>query len=204
MSRSTGYSTPSTTGSARRHLGDTPPVRVHEVHVGPVEGRQVVVVEAHPLAVLAPVGLELVGRLRVLHDLVDPLPDGLHGLEVDPLELRGPSSALEDFWVSITAARSSVVDHVFTAGWAPVTACVKLNDSALVLPAGAPGSGTTRRRSAAGCAPPTAPVSAGRRTAPRPRPDLGHHPPRGARADDAGPAAGQLVHRLYGAAPGEP
>ena len=73
-------------------LGDrihAPAVGVHEVHVGQVERRQVLIVEADPLAVLAPVGLELLGCLRVFDDLVDAATDPLHGLEVDPLELLG-------------------------------------------------------------------------------------------------------------------
>ena len=43
--------------------------------------------EAHALAVLAVPGLELRGRLGILHDLVDAATEGLHRLEVAPLEL---------------------------------------------------------------------------------------------------------------------
>ena len=97
MSRSTGYSTPFDHRAAAGDFVDALPVGVDQVHVGQVERRQVVVVEADPLAVLAPVRLELLGGLGILDDLVDPSPDGLHALEVGPLErldlrlrVRGP------------------------------------------------------------------------------------------------------------------
>ena len=109
-----------------RDLVDAPSVGVHQVHVGPVERRQVVVVEADPLAVLAPVRLELLGRLGVLDDLVDPPPDRLHGLEVDPLELLGLLRDSRTSGCRPTAARSSRRPPGSTSGWAPVTAWVKL------------------------------------------------------------------------------
>ena len=62
---------------------------VDEMDVREVERRQVIVVKADPLAVLAPVRLELGGGLGILDDLVDPSSDRLHHLEVAALELCG-------------------------------------------------------------------------------------------------------------------
>ncbi len=56
--------------------------RVHQVHVGQVEGRQVLVVEGRPLAAVGVVGLERLRRLRVFDDRVHPRADLLHDPEV--------------------------------------------------------------------------------------------------------------------------
>jgi hypothetical protein len=61
---------------------------VDEGDVGAVERREVLVVERRPLAAVRVVGLERLGRLRVLDDRVDPRPDLLHDPEV-AVELLG-------------------------------------------------------------------------------------------------------------------
>ncbi|CAB4621515.1 unannotated protein [freshwater metagenome] len=50
--------------------------------VGLVERRQVIVVEAHPLAVLPVIGLELRGGLGILDDRIHPTAQLLHRLEI--------------------------------------------------------------------------------------------------------------------------
>ena len=66
-------------------LGDALAVRVDEVDVRTVERRQVVVVEARPLAHEHVPRLERVGRGRVLDGLVDALVDPHHRVDVGVL-----------------------------------------------------------------------------------------------------------------------
>ena len=68
------------------HFPHTASVGVDDVHVRPVERREVLVVEAQPLAVLAVPGLQLLRDLGILDDLVDSATHGFHHLEVDGLE----------------------------------------------------------------------------------------------------------------------
>ncbi len=74
-------------GAGGGHLAHPATVGVDEVHVGEVERLEVLVVEADALAVLAVPGLQLLGGLGILDDLVDPPAEALHDLEVDRLEL---------------------------------------------------------------------------------------------------------------------
>ena len=69
----------------RADLGDALAVGVDEVDVGPVERRQVLVVEARPLAHEHVPGLERLGRRRVLDDLVDAAVDPHHVVDVGVL-----------------------------------------------------------------------------------------------------------------------
>ncbi len=64
---------------------DAAALGVDERDVGPIEGRQILVVEAGALAELAVVGLEGLGGHRVLDDLRDASAHGLHRLEVHAL-----------------------------------------------------------------------------------------------------------------------
>ena len=68
MRQSTSYSMPSTTTPCSVSRSTPRPVGVDQVHVRPVERRQVLVVEARPLAELAVPRLQLLGRRRVLDD----------------------------------------------------------------------------------------------------------------------------------------
>ena len=69
---------------------DAAPVGVHQGDVGAVEGLEVLVVEAGPLAELPVPGLEGFGGRRILDDVVHPRPDLLHLLEVGQLHHGWP------------------------------------------------------------------------------------------------------------------
>src|SRR3546814_19930143 len=64
------------------------PADVHQRHVGPGESRQIVVVEARPLAELGIPGLQRVRRFGILHELIAPCPDFAHLFEVGIFEER--------------------------------------------------------------------------------------------------------------------
>src|SRR5581483_10615213 len=64
--------------SLLRDAIDATALRVDELHVGPVEGRQIFVVEGWALAELAIPGLERLGRRLVLDDLVHARADLVH------------------------------------------------------------------------------------------------------------------------------
>ena len=76
-------------------LVDSVPVGVDQVDVRAVERRQVLVVEAHPLAVLAVPRLEPSGGLGILDDAGHPLTDLLHGQEVRSLLAPGDLGIIE-------------------------------------------------------------------------------------------------------------
>ena len=65
---------------------DAAPLRVDEVHVGPVERVEVLVVEARTLAERLVPRLQRLGRRRVLDDRVDAVADLLHLAEVGLLD----------------------------------------------------------------------------------------------------------------------
>ena len=90
MRQSTSYCCPSTTGPS---LGDPldPGGAVDQRDVGVVERLEVLVVEARPLAEVAVVRLEVLGRGRVGHQLLDPVPVPFHDLVV---ELLGAAQVL--------------------------------------------------------------------------------------------------------------
>ena len=101
--------------------------RVDQMNVRPVEGLQILIVEARPLAELVVPGLQRVGRHLVLHDLVDACANPLHLLIVGELDQR--LRVLDLLARALLAARQqqdvadqicpAVVDHVlveFLAG----------------------------------------------------------------------------------------
>ena len=85
---------------------DTLPVGVDELDVGPVERREVLVVEGRPLAEHLVIGLELLGDLRVFHQVVDPRADLVHLVEVGQLHHFGNVDA------PVSAGLPKASDHL--------------------------------------------------------------------------------------------